>query len=129
MAQERPVEGGGGWEAGIDASFAARLLRPAVRPGISDPAHGRTLASRLQRASATSLADDVARRYGVDTLGGNRPLIVHALPVHALSRAPETAPAAGGSGSVAPGRAAPHPVPPPGGAGAPRPTVRAAERT
>ena len=79
MDAERAARGG--WEAAIDASLAARLLRPAVRPGVSDPAHGRTLAARLQRATAPTLADDVARRYGSAALGGNRPPVVYAAPL------------------------------------------------
>src|SRR5687768_2401975 len=70
----------GGWRDAIDPSLAARLLRPAVRPGVSDPAHGRTLAARLQRMQAPTLADDVALRYGSTALDAARPPVVYAAP-------------------------------------------------
>lgn len=71
----------GGWRAAIDARLAAWLLRPAVRAGISDPAHGRALAARLQRATAPSLAADVAQRYGTAELAGSRLPVVYAAPI------------------------------------------------
>ncbi|HEX2090906.1 MAG TPA: hypothetical protein VHG28_00835, partial [Longimicrobiaceae bacterium] len=104
---------GAGGEPVIDATLAARLLRPLVRPGVSDPAHGPSLAARLQRMTAPSLADDVARRYGSATLGGDRPPVVYAAPP-----APPGLPADSSASSV------PHPAP-----GEPtRPVVRASER-
>lgn len=73
-------EARGGWQAAIDPSLAARLLRPAVRPGVSDPSHGRALAARLQRMAAPTLADDVAGRYGSTALDADRPPVVYAAP-------------------------------------------------
>jgi hypothetical protein len=126
MEPERAADGG--WEAAIDPSLAARLLRPAVRPGLSDPAHGRTLAARLQCATAPTLADDLARRYGSTALGGNRPPVVYA--------APPAPPAPAAAAGIDPGddgvprdpssaRAAPAGAEMDAG----RPIVRAAERT
>jgi hypothetical protein len=117
---DREHAAGGGWEAAIDAGLAVRLLRPAVRAGISDPAHGAKLAARLQRATPPSLADDVARRYGSAALEGGRPPIVYAAPA---------APTLGDASTAVPARGA-SPQTEPGGAseGAARPVVRAAER-
>lgn len=109
MAEEHAA--GGGWEAALDGSLAARLLRPAVRPGISDPSHGRGIAARLLRATAPSLADDVARRYGASPPGGARPPVVHAVPLPP----PDGEPAGAGDA----------PAPPAPAAG---PVVRAGER-
>jgi hypothetical protein len=114
---ERPPVGG--WEAAIDASLAARLLRPAVRAGISDPAHGRMLAARLQRMQAPSLADDVARRYGSTALDASRPPIVYATP---LAPEPPATSAPSADTTV-------HPGPSAGKVDAVRPIVRALERT
>jgi hypothetical protein len=124
MEPERAADGG--WEAAIDPSLAARLLRPAVRPGLSDPAHGRTLAARLKCATAPTLADDLARRYGSTALGGNRPPVVYAAPP-----APP-APAAGidpGDDGVPRDPSSARAAPAGAEMDAGRPIVRAAERT
>jgi|GEM_PF-5940705 len=123
---DREHAAGGGWEAAIDASLAARLLRPAVRAGISDPAHGAKLAARLQRATAPSLADDVARRYGSATLEGGRPPIVYAAPAAPAPGDASTADPASGTGGVEAGPA--RGVSLRASDVAARPVVRAAER-
>jgi hypothetical protein len=129
MDTRRQAEGG--WEAAVDPSLAARLLRPAVRPGISDPAHGRTLAARLLRATEPTLADDVARRYGSAALEGDRPPVVYAAPPPPSAGAavsPATGPQAADGGAEA-GSSSASPAPLQARADAPRPVVRAAERT
>src|ERR1700745_3161523 len=65
MAPERAA--GGGWEAAIDAGLAARLLRPAVRAGISDPAHGPPLAGRVPRPSAPPWVPAIPLRPSPET--------------------------------------------------------------
>ncbi|HEU0013468.1 MAG TPA: hypothetical protein VFQ45_07275 [Longimicrobium sp.] len=115
MEAEPAVQGG--WEAAVDPVLAARLLRPAVRPGVSDPAHGKSLAARLQRMAAPTLADDVARRYGSTALDAERPPVVYAAPP--IQSAPRE-PRRGGPGPSVPQREVSQ---------AERPVVRASERT
>lgn len=77
---DHELEARGGWQAAIDAPLVARLLRPAVRPGVGDPAHGPAVAARLQRMAAPTLAHDVALRYGTTPLDAGRPPVVYATP-------------------------------------------------
>lgn len=127
----------GGWEAAIDPALAARLLRPAVRPGISDPAYGRRLAARLRGATPPTLADDAAERYGSAALGGSRPPVVYAAPLPSSAKpgegaadiAPSRAGTRSGDAGAAPASVGPRSAPVQAKADAPRPVVRAGERT